>query len=75
MLLKAAEELKKEEELKNQKKKEVQAKINQEIVDANRNTILVNQQRRLREREEEEKIAQYNIEKAQKAAELEAEQK
>lgn len=74
-LLRAADELKKEEEAKSQKKKEMQAKINQEIVDANRNTILVNQQRRLREREEDEKIAQYNVEKAQKAAELEAEQK
>lgn len=58
-----------------QKKKQVQSKINQDIVESNRNAILINEQRRLKEREEDEKIVQYNKDKAEKEAEAVAEQK
>lgn len=53
----------------------MQSKINQDIVESNRNAILINEQRRLKEREEDEKIVQYNKDKAEKEAEAVAEQK
>lgn len=56
--------------MKNEKKKQIQSKVNQEIVESNRNAILINEQRRMKEKEEEEKIVQYNKEKAAKEAEL-----
>ena len=49
-----------------QRKREKQNKINEEIIQANRNAIIVIEQRKLKEKEEEEKIAEYIKEKADK---------
>lgn len=75
-------ELQREEELQNEvkvlifrKKREIQQKVNQQILEANKNAILVKQQRKARQLEEEEKIASYIKEKTDKEAELQAEQK
>lgn len=46
-----------------------------EIFDANQNAQLVKQKRIIQEKEEEEVIVKYNLEKAQKEAEYIAEQK
>ena len=46
-----------------------------EIADANKNSIVSKQVKYQKERDEEEKIHQYNIEKAQKDAEYLADQR
>jgi hypothetical protein len=43
--------------------------VNEEIITHNRNALLVIEQRKLKEREEEDSIAQYVREKAEKEAE------
>ena len=68
-------ELQREEELQNEKKKQFQKKVNEEIVTTNKNAILIIEQRKAKEIEEEEKITAYIKEKADKQAEMEAEQK
>lgn len=49
--------------------------MNEEIIDTNKKATLGREQRKQKEREEEEKIVQYNLEKAQKEAEYQMEQK
>ena len=49
--------------------------MNEEISKANKNAMLVIQQRKEKEREEDDKIASYLKEKAEKEAEVIAEQK
>ena len=53
-----------------QKKREKQKKTNEEIIETNRNAMLVIEQRKVKEKDEEEKIAQYIHEKAEKEAEI-----
>jgi hypothetical protein len=57
------------------KKKTFQKKMLDEIYDANHKAISVKQYRIIEEKAEEEKIVAYNIEKAQKDAEYQAEQR
>ena len=58
-----------------QKKRIQQQKINDQIQETNRNAILLIEQRKAKEKEQEEKISQYIKDKADKEAELQAEQR
>ena len=58
-----------------QKRKQQQKKELDQIFDANSNAQLIKQKRIMQEKEEEELIVKYNLEKAQKEAEYVAEQK
>eukprot|EP01017_Pseudomicrothorax_dubius_P042904 TRINITY_DN7068_c0_g1_i3.p1 TRINITY_DN7068_c0_g1~~TRINITY_DN7068_c0_g1_i3.p1 ORF type:complete len:532 (-),score=244.84 TRINITY_DN7068_c0_g1_i3:113-1708(-) len=73
-MLKAMAELQKEEGENNIKRKLNQKKRLDEIYEANQKAILVKQKRQLEEKEEEDKIVKYNIEKAQKEQEYLLEQ-
>ena len=55
-----------------QKKRIQQQKINDQIQETNRNAILLIEQRKAKEKEQEEKISQYIKDKADKDAELQA---
>ena len=56
-----------------QQKKADQKLLLDEILGSNKNAILIKQKRIQEEKEEEEKIVKYNLEKAQKEAEYIAE--
>ena len=58
-----------------QRKKDEQYKINEEILQANRNAMLVIEQRRQKQRDQDDKIATYLKDKAEKEAEILSEQK
>jgi len=74
-VLKAIRQLQAEETANTMKKIEKQRMLNDEILQENQRAILIKQQRIQEARDEEEKIVQYNREKAQKEAEYVAEQK
>lgn len=62
-------------EQQTQRKKHKQKLLQDEILEANDRAVIVKQKRIQEEKEEEEKIVKYNLEKAQKEAEYLAEQK
>ena len=52
-MLQKMKELQREEELQNEKKRQFQKKVNEEIVETNKNAILIIEQRKAKEQEEE----------------------
>jgi len=74
-IIKGIQALQKEEGEVSLKKKSFQKKLLDQIYDANHKAISAKQVKIIEEKAEEEKIVQYNIEKAQKDAEYQGEQK
>ena len=68
IMVQKMKELQREEERQNEKKRQFQKKVNEEIVETNKNAILIIEQRKAKEQEEEEKINAYIKEKADKQA-------
>ncbi|CAK89143.1 unnamed protein product (macronuclear) [Paramecium tetraurelia] len=75
IMLKQIKQLQQEEAHKAQLRKTHQAKVQDEILEANHKAILIKEKRIQEERDEEDKILQYNLQKAQKEAEFLEEQK
>ena len=74
VMVQRMKELQREEEQAAFAKKAKQKKTNEEILEVNRNAIIITEQRKVKERQEDEKNAQYLKEKADQEAEIQAEQ-
>ena len=68
LMVQRMKELQREEERQNEIKRQKQKKMNEEILEVNRNAILITEQRKAKERREDEEIAQYVKEKADQEA-------
>ena len=75
MLVQKMKELEREEARQNEIKRQKIQKMNEEIIETNRKAILISEQKKAKEKEEEQKIVQYLREKAEQEAEIVAEQK